>query len=210
MSLALKMYHDVLDPARAELERAPCMISILPDEGSKWNLLGKATQQSYRMTCWCEHPDGPHPGAKLFSNTPPDYQLNMPRDWVVKAAPYLSWLTVLAKTFVPLAGKVVEAGMGDMLEKPLKQNIELMGDLANSLPSGKLELDPRDELETGSIHGKRPEIVALRHIHDTLLKHVPEGKRWGDLRPVRTRAHGLLWLCTEHAAIQEPPVPQIG
>ena len=130
-------------------------------------------------------------------------------DWVVKAAPYVSWFTMLAKTFVPVVGKVVEVGMGDMLDKTLKQHIELMGDLANALPAGKLELDPRDELETGSIHGQRPEIVALRHIHNVLLKHVPNGE-WGDLRPVWTRAHGLLWLCAKHAAIQDPPVQRIG
>ncbi len=154
MALALRMYHDFHGPRAAELARAPCMISILPDEGGKWDLLGKVTEQFYRVTCWCEHPDGPHPGATIFSNTPPDYQLKTPKDWVVKAAPYVSWFTMLAKTFVPVAGKVVEVGMGDMLDKTLKQHIELMGDLAKALPAGKLELDPRDELETGSIHGR--------------------------------------------------------
>ena len=214
MALALKMYHDVLDPARAELERAPCMISILPDAGKWWNVVGAATQQSYRVTCWCEHPDGPHPGAPLFSGDPPDYKIKMPRDWLVKAAPYISWFAMLAKTFVPLAGKVVEAGMEDLLDDKLRKRIELMGDCAKALPSGKLELDSRYELEPGSIHGQRPEILALTEVHDALedaaeSKNLSKSQRWGNLRPVRTRAHGLLWLCPKHAAIQDPPMQRI-
>jgi len=209
MALAMQMYHDVLDPAREELERAPCMISILPDKAGKWDLMDKATKQLYRVTCWCEHPDGPHPGAKIYSGNPPDYRFEMPKDWLVKAAPFISWFTMLAKTFLPVAGKVTDAALGGTLDVMLKKNLELMGDLAKALPSGKLELGKEDDLEIGLPHDRRPEIVALRHIHDALMAQVPEAKRWGDLRAVRTRAHGLLWLCPEHAAIQDPPVPHI-
>lgn len=209
MAVALSLYHEILDPARQELLRAPCMISVLPDEAGTWEFVGKATKQFYRVTCWCEHPDGPHPGAMIFSGEPPDYRLEMPKDWVVKAAPYVSWFVMLAKTFVPLTAKIVDTEIGDILDKDLGKTIKQMGDFASALPSGKLELGRRDELETGSIYGQRPEIVALRHIHDALLGHVSEGKRWGDLRPLHTKAHGLLWLCAKHAAIQEPPVQRI-
>ncbi len=209
MAVALRLYHDVLDPARPELERAPCMISILPDQAASWDFLGKATKQFYRVTCWCEHPDGPHPGATIFSGDPPDYRFEMLRDWVIKSAPYISWFVMLAKTFVPVVGKMVDVQMGDVLDKTLKKKIELMGEFAKALPPGKLEVGRHDELETGSIHRQRPEIVALRHIHDEMLKNVPEVKRWGDLRPVLTKAHGLLWLCAKHAAIQDPPVQRI-
>ncbi|MDX9973642.1 MAG: COR domain-containing protein [FCB group bacterium] len=203
MALALNLYHEVMDPARAELERAPCMISIVPDGVSARNLVGKATKEFYRVLCWCEHPDGPHPDVAS------DYRLEMPQKWVVKVAPYVSWFVTLAKAFVPVVGKMVNDEMGDAIDKKLKKKIELMGGFAKTLPSGKLEVDRWDELDIRSMHGRRPEIVALRHIHDALLAHVPEGKRWGDLRPVHTKAHGVLWLCAKHAAIQDPPVQRI-
>jgi len=209
LAVALHLYREILNPARPDLLRAPCMVSILPDEADSWNLLGKATHQHYRVTCWCEHPDGPHPGAMMYGGEPPDYRLNMPKEWLIRAAPYVSWLTMLAKTFVPMAGKVAEVGMGDDFGKDMGKHIALMAGLAGALPAGKLETGRRDEFETGSIYGHRPEIVALRHIHDALLAHVPEAKRWGALRPVQTKAHGLLWLCKQHADIQEPPVQQI-
>ena len=43
--------------------------------------------------------------------------------------------------------------------------------------------------------------------HDALLEQVPEADYWGDLRQVRTKTGGLLWLCKEHAEIQQPLVP---
>jgi hypothetical protein len=210
MALALQTYNDVLDPARVELERAPCMVSIIPDQTDRWDFLGKITQQFYRVTCWCEHPDGPHPGSKIGSSKAPYYLFEMPQDWLVKAAPFISWFALLAKTFLPLAGSVTDIASIGTLDDTLKKKLNLMGELAKTLPSGKLELGPKDKLESGIPLGQRPEIIALRHIHDAMMAQVPLEQQWGNLRAVRTRAHGLLWLCPAHAAIQDPPVQHIG
>ena len=181
------------------------MFTILPWKVSGWNVLAKLAEVHIGVTCWCEHPDGPHPGAPIGSQEPPDYVLKAPKEWLVKAAPYISWAATLLKAFTPLAGTVVKQGFGDALTKDLKNKIDLMGDVAKALPSGELELGDRDQLDV--MHGSRPEVVALRHIHDALLKQVPDANRWGDLRPVPTKAGDLLWLCKEHAEIQQPPVP---
>ncbi|MFA6562972.1 MAG: COR domain-containing protein [Verrucomicrobiia bacterium] len=207
MTMALRIYRDTLDPARSEFERAPCMFTILPEEGKGWDAIRDLAETRMRVTCWCEHPDGPHPGAIIGSNEPPDYVLKAPKDWVIKAAPYISWAATLLKAFVPLAGTVTERGLGNALSEDLKNKIDLMSEAAKTLPSGKLDVDPRLDLEF--TNRQRPEIVALRHIHDALLKQVSEGQRWGDLRPVRTKSGDLLWLCAKHAAIQQPPVEKI-
>ncbi len=82
-----------------------------------------------------------------------------------------------------------------------------MNDVAKALPSGKLEVGTKAVME--EMWRTRPEAVALRHVHDFLLEKLPPGKRWGDLRPVRARSGDILWLCKEHAAIQQPPVQEI-
>lgn len=199
MVQALSFFRAALDPNRAELERAPNMFTILPADVSNWNLWSKATEKKVNVTCWCEHPDGPHPAT--------NFELTSPQDWLVKAAPYITWATVLLKAFVPYAGSIAEISLNETLPADLKDQIKLMGDATKALPSGKLELGAKNDLE--SIQGQQPEIVALRHIHDTLLAQVSESKRWGNLRPVRTKSNQLLWLCAEHAALQQPPVPQI-
>lgn len=206
MAASYRLFQEALDPARNELERAPCMFTILPAEVKTWQLLSKLTEHKLLVTCWCEHPDGPHPGAEIGSGQPPDYVLTMPNDWLVKAAPYISWAAMLLKAFVPLAGTMTQevAIAGEFMTPDLKDQIALMNDAAKALPSGKMEAGRRGNLDGTDRH--RPEVVALRHIHDALLAQVKEQRRWGDLRPVRTKSGELLWLCEPHAAIQQPPV----
>jgi hypothetical protein len=207
MAASYRFFQQALDPARRELERAPCLLTILPEKAKDWQVLSKLTEHKLRVTCWCEHPDGPHPGAVIGSGDAPDYVLTMPKDWLVKAAPYINWAGMLLKAFVPMAGSALQQALGDTASTELKQNITLMNDAAKALPTGKLELNTRAEMEP--MHHARPEIVALRHIHEALLAQVKESKRWGDLRPVSTKSGELLWLCAKHAAIQQPPVQQL-
>ena len=207
MAASYRFFQQALDPARRELERAPCLLTILPEEAKSWQVLSKLTEHKLRVTCWCEHPDGPHPGAVIGSGDAPDYVLSMPKDGLVKAAPYINWAAMLLKAFVPMAGTALQQALGDTASADLKQNITLMNDASKAFPTGKLELHTHAEMEP--MHHGRPEIVALRHIHKALLAQVKEPKRWGDLRPVSTKSGELLWLCAKHAAIQQPPVQQL-
>ena len=194
-----------LTPESRERAEAPCMFTILPDKG-KW--INMATHHSIRITCWCEHPDGPHPGAPIGSGEPPDYLIIVPKDWLISVAPYISWAAMLFKAFVPMAGTVANDMLGHMPGVDLKNEIQLMNDAAKALPSGKLEAGELSRREF--MHRSRPEIVALGHIHDLLLTEVKRANRWGGLRPVLTKSGQVLWLCEQHAAIQQPPVQEIG
>lgn len=193
-----------IGPERNERERAPSMFTILPEDGRWFNV---ATHNSVRVTCWCEHPDGPHPGAPIGSNEPPDYLLTMPKDWLKKIGPYISWSAMLMKAFVPVVGTIYNETVGQLPEMDLKDQIALMNDAAKALPTGKLELGERAELEDR--HRSRPEIVALKHLHDFLDEKVKKANRWGDLRPVLTKSGELLWLCARHAEIQQPSPQEI-
>jgi len=183
------------DPDNKERERAPGMFTILPDKG-------KCFHDAVRVTCWCEHPDGPHPAAPIGSGEPPDYVLKMPKEWVQKAAPYISWAAVLMKAFAPLAGDLAVA-LGTAGGMDIKDAVTLMKGAVAALPGGKLEEGRRTDL-AGEVRW-RPESAALRHIHDALLEKIEPARRWGDLRPVRTKSGQVLWLCARHAAVQQPP-----
>lgn len=205
MVQALRLYRDVLDPATQELLRAPNMLTILPAEPGGW--LSRAAETRVRVTCWCEHPDGPHIPQDAEGHATSEYVLKSPQDWLVKAAPYISWAAVLLKAFVPMVGSIAKAGLEEELPSDIKTQLDLMTDASKTLPTGQLELGRQDALEL--TNRQRPEIVALRHIHDALLAQVSEGKRWGELRPVRTKSGELLWLCAKHAELQQPSVQDI-
>ena len=117
-------------------------------------------------------------------------------------------LMTLPKEIGQLAQQIVEQAGPISILGDLKNCIALMNDVSKALPTGKLEIEERHELNE-TWRGPRPEIVALRHIHDALIAQIDEGKRWGDLRVVRTKGGELLWLCQKHAAIQQPPVQQL-
>ncbi|WP_029631472.1 leucine-rich repeat domain-containing protein [Zavarzinella formosa] len=203
-----------LDPANDERKRGPNLFTILPEKAG-W-LKGMA-HDHVRLTCWCEHPDGPHPGMPIGSDQSPDYVLKIPKDWLVRAAPYITWTVSLLKAFVPLIGDATAQTAAAFSGLDLKDAVQLMKDSASALPSGKLEIgDTRDfELEAGHQMrdsyklSNRPELLALQHIHDMLEEQVKKKDRWGNLRAVRSKSGDILWLCPEHAAIQEPPPPQI-
>lgn len=208
MAASYGFFQQALDPARRELERAPCMLTILPESAKSWQLLSRLAEQKVRITCWCEHPDGPHPAEPIGSDAPPDYVLTFPQGWVVKAAPYIKWTSMLLKAFVPMAGNFVSESLGDDATKGLKAGLGMMNDAMSALPDGGLELNTRADIPE-MYRGARPEIVALGHIHHALLDQVPPAQRWGELRPVSTKSGELLWLCAKHAAIQQPPVQQL-
>jgi hypothetical protein len=207
MAAAYRLYWKGLNPERAEILRAPCMFTILPEQVNNWQLIAKATESRVRVTCWCEHPDGPHPGAPIGSGEPPDYVLKITKEWFARSAPYISWAATLLKAFVPFVDMEIKKGLEGVLSMNLKDQIDFMTEASKTIPSGKLETEPQDELM--GRHRDRPDVVTLRHIHDALLEQIPEGNRWGDLRPVPTKSGDVVWLCAEHAAIQQPPVQKI-
>lgn len=188
-----------VDPENQERTRAPSMFTIFPDKGGWFQGL---THDSVRLTCWCEHPDGPHPASTIGSDKAPDYLLKMPKEWLIKCAPYISWTALLIKAFTPLVG----TGVGQ-IDHTLRDRMALMSEISKALPPGTLELDKRADIESGL--RQRPELVALRHLHDFMLEKVKPAQRWGDLRAVQTKSGDILWLCEQHAAIQQPPVEQI-
>lgn len=199
-----------LDPEQQERRRAPNLFTILPEQGG-WNL----TANKVRITCWCEHPDGPHPASPIGSSQPPDFVLSIPKDWLVKTVPYVSWAVMLLKAFTPLEGHI--AGQAVDSTDDLADKIDLMKNIAGALPSGKLEIDEARDFEferrtklSGSYHRSHtPQLEALSLIHDLLLKKIRKSDRWGGLRAVQTKSGEILWLCREHASIQSPPPPEL-
>lgn len=202
-----------IDPENMERRRAPSLFTILPDKG-KWHQ--NLAHKHVRLTCWCEHPDGPHPATPIGSEQPPDYLLKIPKDWLIKASPYISWGVTLLKAFIPLAGTGVgQVAAGSGID--IKDSLALMKDISSALPSGKLEIGEGREFELmpgerwGTAYGRtmKPELIALRHIHDLLEEQIPKPKRWGELKPVQTKSGEILWLCPKHAEIQSPSPQQL-
>ncbi|MFT3786180.1 MAG: leucine-rich repeat domain-containing protein [Tepidisphaeraceae bacterium] len=190
-----------LDPENLSRRGGPSMFTILPG-ATKW--YKKATHESVGITCWCEHPNGPHPVTAIGSGEPPDYLLTMPRDWLKKVTPYMSWAAKLLRAFSGVALHELTSAIDD---KECKEQLKAMDAAAKSMMAGDFE--PGSRRDWPFIHRERPEITALGHLHDFLKSQVPKEKPWGDLLPVQTNSGQLLWLCSKHRPIQQPEVKEI-
>ena len=138
---AYQQFQRLLDPERGERLRGPNLFTILPADGNAWNLLSKLTKTNVRITCWCEHPDGPHPLHPIGSDKGPEYVLPQPLAWVKTVSPYLSWATLLLRAFIPGAAAALKDLMGTDLTAELKVQLGIMQEGGKALPTGKLEME---------------------------------------------------------------------
>ena len=86
-----------------EAKDGPRLFSLLPVEAGFWNVKTWVSQK-FRLTLWCEHARLPLPTL----NGPGDrqrgvYELAMPREWFVKAAPFFRGMIGVLRGVLPAA-----------------------------------------------------------------------------------------------------------
>ncbi len=201
LTVAIRLYRDVLDPHFHVLRQAPCMLSVVPEKSAWSDVLKSATESNFRVQCWCEHPDGPHRDVPRGKSATVEHVLRGSKEWVSAIAPYVRWSSGLLKAMVPVAGGVVKE-----VTEAVVADVELMGQITSSMPNESVKFPGSSGSDM--MHGVRPEVEALSSLHKAMLKQWPEDKRWGGLRPVLANTGQVLWLCEEHAAIQSQPRPE--
>lgn len=204
LAVAMKLYRDMLDPEQHEVRRAPCMLTVVPEESNWLELMKRATQANVRIHCWCEHPDGPHRDVPLGSRQTVEAVIRGNKTWVADIAPYVAWTAGLLKAVIPVVGSVVKHASDGVFPKDAREDVALMSDIAKALPN--VDFRRPKPPKSGAVDLVRPEIEALRRLHDVMEEQWSKDKRWGGLRPVLTKTGQILWLCEQHAAIQTPPV----
>ncbi|MEZ6171339.1 MAG: COR domain-containing protein, partial [Phycisphaerales bacterium] len=205
MNQSLHLFRDMMDPYNQIVRRAPSLLTILPPEGSGgWNIARRVMYKSMHICCWCEHKDGPHPIHPIGMCEPPNFDIDVPKNWLVRAAPYISWATMLVKAFIPIGTGAVRVGLEDYVSEQLDKSLDLIDAVGDALPNSKIDLGEVEHLP--SSHAVRPEINSLEYIQEILMKNVPPSpNRWGGLRCVLTKSGQYAWLCPQHAAMEHPP-----
>ncbi|MFJ8848160.1 leucine-rich repeat domain-containing protein [Streptomyces cyaneofuscatus] len=119
--------------------------------------------------------------------------------------PYLQRTLSVLKYVVPIFG----AGLGmasDDMAKALKDDIDLMKSLIDGLPS-----EMRVRMSEGQVNSmvRAENHAAYRQMHH-LLKQLDPSEVWGGLNKTTTPEGHTYWLCSDHARIYRPSVPEIG
>ena len=177
-----------------EAKEGPRLFSFQPiDPGffdrPKW------INQRFRLTLWCEHSRLPLPSLNGEGDEQGVYDLNLPREWFVKAAPFLNVLTSTLSLVLPVASSATKLLVDDAAYKGIEKELDLGQKSIESVVKGGEKLgswlgeSDAPDLEHGE--GVRAQGAILRQLHSFLKEKDPG---FGGLVRVRNKRQEFLWV----------------
>ncbi len=187
-------YTRLMQTLTDEAKDGPRLFSFQPvDPGffdrPKW------INQKFRLTLWCEHSRLPLPSLNGEDNKRGVYDLNFPREWFVKAAPFFKVLTSTLSLVLPVASSATKLLLDDATYKGIEKELDLGQKSIESVLKGGEKLgswlgeSDAPDLEHGE--GVRAQGAILRQLHSFLKEKDPG---FGGLVRVRNKRQEFLWV----------------
>jgi hypothetical protein len=151
--------------------------------------------EKFRVTLWCEHSRLPLPVLNGQGDKRGVYDLTLPRDWVVKAAPFLKLLTGTLSLVLPVASSATKLVLDEAAYKGIEKQLDLGQKSLDAVLKGGEEagawLGRKDapDLEYGEAieaHG-----AMLRQLQAWLKEKDPG---FGGLVRVQNKRQEFLWV----------------
>ncbi len=155
----------------------------------------KWISEKFRLTLWCEHSRLPLPALNDEGDRRGVYELNLPRDWFVKAAPLFKVLTGMLSLVAPVASSVTKLVLDDAVYKGIEDQLDLgQKSLDSVLQGGQkagawLGHGDAPDLERGE--ETRAQGAVLRQLHVWLKEKDPS---FGGLVRVQNKRQEFLWV----------------
>ena len=155
----------------------------------------KWINQKFRLTLWCERSRLPLPELNGKGSVAGVYDLNLPREWFEKAAPFLKVLTGTLSLVLPVAASATKFVMDDTAYKGLEKELDLGQKSIDSVlkggekSGGWLSRSDAPDLEHGE--AIRAQGAVLRQLHAWLKEKDPS---YGGLVRVQNKRQEFLWV----------------
>ena len=187
-----KAYDDIIRVFADEAKEGPRLFSIRPVDFESIDKLKSLTNYKLRVQLWCEHSQLPLFVLNAAGDTRGSYDLEMPREWVIKAAPYLNALNTTLGLVLPTAmsGLKFSTQYKDF-ENQLslgKEAFAAIAKVGGNLGSWASDADVPD-LPHGQM--QRAEGAMLRELHVFLKR---EDITFGGLVRVMNKRDEFLWV----------------
>jgi hypothetical protein len=177
-----------------EAKEGPRLFSFEPLEPGFFDR-PKWVSARFRLTLWCEHCRLPLPVLNGKGDKRGVYELTLPRDWLVKAAPILKMLNGALGLVLPVASAIAKGTLNEATYK----------DVENRLNVGEASLDAL--LKGGGMAGEwlirsdalDPEHGASVRAHGAALRQLQawlkeEDPGFGGLVRVQNKRHEFMWV----------------
>jgi Leucine-rich repeat (LRR) protein/GTPase SAR1 family protein len=193
LSKGEKQFNDLMQRLTDEAKDGPRLFSFKPvDPGffdrPKW------ISAKFQVTLWCEHSHQPLPALNRDSKLGV-YELDLPREWLVKAAPLLKIMSVTLGLILPVASSAIKFKMDDTTYKGIEEQLDLgQKSLEFALKGSDLAVNSQSKSATPNLeHGEAicAQGSVLRSLH-TLLKD--KDPRFGGLERVENKRREFLWV----------------
>jgi internalin A len=148
---------------------------------------------------WCEHSRLPLPGLNGQKDKRGVYELELPRDWLVQAAPFLKILTATLSLVLPVASSAIKLPIDEAVYKSVEKELDLAQKTIDSVGKGleKTE-DLLGQRSFDVVHDDAIQVrgAVLRQLH-ALLKQKDPG--FGGLVRVQNKRQEFLWVHPQFA-----------
>jgi hypothetical protein len=177
-----------------EAKEGPRLFSFQPVDPGFFDRPGWISQK-FRLTLWCEHSRLPLPALDEGKNKRGVYELTLPREWFVKAAPFFKVLTSTLSLVLPVASSVTKLVLDEASYKGIEKELDLGQKSIESVLKGGEQigswLGRSDSLDLEHGEAIRAHGGTLRELH-TFLKE--EDPSFGGLIRVRNKRQEFLWV----------------
>ena len=177
-----------------EARDGPRLFSLVPIDPGFFSKL-RWISEKFRLTLWCEHARIPLPELNEEGDNSGVHDLDLPREWVTKAAPFLRMLTTTLSLVLPVAASATNLVMEEAAYKAISKELLLSQKCIDSVLKGWQKVGGRmtrgDAPDWEHGEGIRAQGGMLRELH-TLLRERDPG--FGGLVRVQNKRREFLWV----------------
>jgi len=195
LSKAETSYKNLLQVFTDEAKEGPRLFSMRPVDPNWLEAPKKLVSQKFRILLWCEHSQLPLFALNKEGDTRGIYEMDLPYEWVVKAAPYLKALTATLSLILPVASSATKLMLPETQYKAIENQLSFGKDVFDSMLKGSDKLtsweDKSDATELPHGAMQRAEGALLREFHSFLKEKDPG---FGGLVRVMDKQQKFLWV----------------
>ncbi len=194
MSQVEDAFRGLMQALTDEAKEGPRLFSFQPVEPGFFGL-SNWVNQKFRLTLWCEHSRLPLPALNGEKDGRGVYNLSLPREWFVKAAPFFKVLTTTLSLVLPVASSATKLLMDEAAYKRIEKELDLGQKSIESVLKGGEKLggwlgrSDAPDMEHGE--AVRAQGAILRELHAFLKEQDP---KFGGLVRVQNKRQEFLWV----------------
>jgi hypothetical protein len=177
-----------------EAKDGPRLFSFRPTEPGFFDR-PKWISEKFELTLWCERSRLPVSSLNGSGDKSGVYELTLPREWFVKAAPFFKVLSTTLSLVLPVASAATKLVMDDAAYKGIEKQLDLgQKSIEATLKSGDLAGAWLAEKDAPGVEGGsaiRAQGAILRQLHAWLKEKDPS---FGGLVRVQNKRQEFLWV----------------